>query len=376
MSAEVFFKKASYQYDVLKPVIFEMMDLIDGNCIKAGSHVLIKPNLLLPAPPEKAILTHPLVVRAVVEYVRDKGGHPKIADSPAMGQIKKIYREGGYEEALKGLEVDFGVFQATTSVDIGEPFGRIDIAREAIEADIVINLPKLKTHAMMSLTLGVKNLFGCIVGMKKPEWHFRVGIDKVLFAKLLVRISQTVNPSITLLDGILALEGQGPGKGGTPKHLGVLIGSAQTPAIESAVCKMLNMDAWRLPILNELIRTGIWNDEIRVRGDYLEVKEFKLPVQGPATLGPDSFQGFARQYLLARPIVDPDKCRLCGKCMEYCPARAIRCQSARIHFNYERCIRCYCCVEICPYGALRSEEPPLGKRVRWAKNMMDRLMIS
>jgi uncharacterized protein (DUF362 family)/Pyruvate/2-oxoacid:ferredoxin oxidoreductase delta subunit len=350
-----------------------MMESIDAHCIHAGDEVLIKPNLLLPAAPQKGILTHPLVVKAVVEYVLEKGGRPKIADSPAMGHIHRIYHEGGYARALAGLDVPFSVFQETVPVDIGAPFGRIEIAREAMETDAIINLPKLKTHAMMLLTLGVKNLFGCIVGMEKPEWHFRVGIDKTLFARLLVRISEAVKPSMTLLDGILALEGQGPGKGGTPRHVGLLIGSRQAPAIERAVCQMFGLPPHHLPILKELMQSGIWHEPLELHGDYVEVKGFQLPVQGPATLGPTFFQGFARQYLLARPEVDPDLCRMCGKCEAYCPAGAVTRQANHLHFDYERCIRCYCCVEVCPYGALRSKEPPAGKVYRLLRHFIERI---
>lgn len=371
--SDVFFKQASYDYKVLRPAIFEMIESIDDQCIQAGDEVLIKPNLLLPASPQKGILTHPLVVKAVVEYVLEKGGKPKIADSPAIGHIQRIYRDGGYARALEGLDVPFRIFQETVPVDIGAPFGRIEIAREAMETDVIINLPKLKTHAMMLLTLGVKNLFGCIVGMEKPEWHFRVGIDKALFARLLVRISEAVKPSITLLDGILALEGQGPGKGGTPRHVGLLIGSRQAPAIESAVCQMLGLSPQHLPILKELMQSGTWNERIELHGDYAEVKNFQLPVQGPATLGPVFFQGFARQYLLARPVVSPDLCRMCGKCEEYCPAGAIIRQKDYLHFDYERCIRCYCCVEVCPYGALHSKEPLAGSLYRLLRHFVERL---
>lgn len=374
--SEVYIKNASYDYDLLKPAVFEMIDSIGTVRIQKQSRVLIKPNFLLPAVPEKAVLTHPLVVKAVAEYVLSKGGCPLIADSPAMGSIKKIFREGGYEKALKGLDVEFGVFQSTVSVDVGEPFGRIDIAREAIETDIVINLPKLKTHAMMLLTLGVKNLFGCIVGLKKPEWHFRAGIDKALFANLLVRISNAVNPTLTLVDGILAMEGQGPGKGGTPRHLGILVGGADPLAVDSAVCKILGIDPQILPTVKEAIQSGTWNEAIHIRGDFFEVMDFIFPVQGPATFGSPSFQRFMRQYLLSRPSVNLQQCRLCGKCWQYCPAKAVVSDGKKIIFNYDTCIRCYCCVEVCPHGVLRVEEPLPGKLLGAVKTVVDRFKSS
>ena len=146
--------------------------------IESGMRVLIKPNFLAPAAPERAMTTHPLVVRAVVEHVLGQGGRPTVADSPGRGSFERLLREGGYAQALAGLDVAVRPFRETVKVDIGAPFGRIDLAREAVQADLVVNLPKLKTHTMMLLTLGVKNLFGCVVGLAKPEWHMRSGIDR------------------------------------------------------------------------------------------------------------------------------------------------------------------------------------------------------
>ena len=139
----VFFRKASYDYQTLKPTIFEMIGSMDTNTIKRDASVLIKPNLLMPASPRHAILTHPLIVRAVVEYALEKGARPLISDSPAVGSFEKIKKQGGYHKELKHLDVDFKAFDTSKKVDIGKPFGSIDMAQAAVEADVVINLPKL-----------------------------------------------------------------------------------------------------------------------------------------------------------------------------------------------------------------------------------------
>ena len=169
--SKVIFKRTSYNYKTLKPILFEMIAALGEDLINKQDRVLIKPNLLMPAKPENAVITHPFVVRAVAEYVLSKGGIPMIFDSPATGSIEKIKVEGGYYKAFRGLDVEVKKFSKSIKVNIGEPFGSIEIAREVFEVDVIINLPKLKTHTGMLLTLGVKNLFGCIVGLKKPEWH-------------------------------------------------------------------------------------------------------------------------------------------------------------------------------------------------------------
>ena len=194
----------------LKTAVFGLLDRIASLRIEKGARVLIKPNFLAPARPERAMTTHPLVLRAVAEYVLDKGGRPLVADSPGMGTFERLLREGGYAEALQGLDVEVRPFKETVRVDIGEPFGRIEIAREALEADVVVNLPKLKTHTQMLLTVGVKNLFGCIVGLKKPEWHMRSGVDRHMFARLLVQICAPSTPPPPSSTAYWAWRARGP----------------------------------------------------------------------------------------------------------------------------------------------------------------------
>lgn len=358
---KVIFKKAAYDYETLKPILFEMIDFISGDCIKRQDRVLIKPNLLLPAKPEKAILTHPLVVRIVAEYIQSKGGYVQISDSPATGSFEKILKEGGYKKTLKDIGVEFKEFQTSVKVDIGEPFGSIDIAKDAVEADVVINLAKLKTHSQMLLTLGVKNMFGCIVGLKKPEWHFRTGVDREIFAKLVVQIYNAIKPSITIIDGILAMEGQGPGKSGIPRHLGILVGSNNASAADMAVCRMLGVEPDNLLTVKEAKKTGLVSNKIHISGDFYMINDFLLPAQTSLMFGPKVFHKFMRKHLLQRPLADNHICQLCGECWQYCPTKAITKREKGIGFDYDRCIRCYCCIEVCPHGALRSAEPLPGK---------------
>ncbi len=362
--SKVIFKNASYNYDNLKSIIFEMIGELQDDLIYPEARVLIKPNLLLPAKPEKAVLTHPLVVRAVVEYVLSKGGRPLIYDSPAMGSIEKIKAVGGYQTALGDLNVPFKAFQATKKVDVGEPFGRIDIAREAIESDVVINLPKLKTHAGMLLTLGVKNLFGCIVGLQKPEWHLKSGVNRELFGRLLTLIYQAVNPSITIVDGILAMEGQGPGNSGKPRYLGVLAGGNIAFDVDMAICRLLGIDPSRLPTHNAAKQLGLVGKAIHINGEFHIINDFKFPKVAPVTASPKAVHKFMRKHLLQRPEVDDLQCTLCGECWQYCPAKTITRNKEKLDFNYDGCIRCFCCIEVCPTGALRSTEPLPGKVLR------------
>lgn len=360
---KVIVRQAGYDA-ALRGTFFEIMEALDDGVIRAGSRVLIKPNFLSPARPEEALLTHPLIVRAAVEYVLAKGGKLLVADSPAIGSFDRILKEGGFAESLAGLPVQCQPFRNSEEVDIGPPFGRIEVAEEALHADVIINLPKFKTHGQMLLTLGVKNLFGCVVGYRKPEWHMRTGVDRAMFALLLVGISERLHPAFTILDGILAMEGEGPGKGGTPRNIGMLIGSRTASAVDMAVCRMLGIPPDNLPTLKAAGTMALLDDEIKMDGDMPAVRHFKLPETGALIFGPKVLHGFVRKHLLQRPVPDLEECRLCGACEEICPAQAISRLDKSLDFNYDRCIRCYCCVEVCPHGAMHTVETIPGRLIR------------
>jgi len=273
-------------------------------------------------------------------------------------------KEGGYLSALKGLPVEFRELKESTRVDIGKPFGEIEIARDVMEAEHVINLPKLKTHSQMLLTLGVKNLFGCIVGVEKPRWHLRAGVDRARFAELLYLIAKKIAPAVTLIDGILAMEGDGPGKSGTPRHLGILIAGDNPVSVDVTVCRMLKVPPDRLFTNRAAQRDGFHTGEIEIFGNLPEIDDFKLPGVGPIIFGPERMHGFLRRHLVERPVVTPEDCKQCGQCWNYCPAEAINRADSSIRFDYDRCIRCYCCVEVCPHAALRVREPVAGMVLR------------
>jgi uncharacterized protein (DUF362 family)/ferredoxin len=362
---EVQVRAAAYEGG-LAEVVRGMLDQAGLGPRMAGSQVLIKPNWLMPAPPEKAVTTHPQVVRAAAEFVLDHGGRVLVADSPALGSLARLEREGGYAKALAGLPVARRTFEATVGVDVGPPFGAISLAREAVEADLILNLAKLKTHSQMRLTLGVKNLFGCVVGLAKPEWHLRAGVDRDLFARLLVQIHRALAPAYTLVDGVLAMEGDGSGKGGIPRHLGLLVGGADAFAVDAAIAGLLGLDPLDLPILAAARRLGVDLPPPRVDGRRPAVADFRIPDPGPATLGPAFLQRLLRRHWLKRPVLDRARCRSCGDCWRYCPAEALAAEGEQPVFDYGRCIRCYCCVEVCPHGALVAADP-------WAARLWKRL---
>jgi uncharacterized protein (DUF362 family)/NAD-dependent dihydropyrimidine dehydrogenase PreA subunit len=363
--SQVFIRKTDLTLESIREQLFGMLARIDTSGIGRGSRVLIKPNLLTAASPDQAVTTHPLIVRAAVEYLLERGARVRIGDSPAIGSFNRILKQCGYLDALKGLDVRIAPFTRSVGVDIGEPFGVIEVARAAVEADAVFNLAKLKTHSQMLLTLGVKNLFGCVVGMQKPEWHFRAGVDRALFARLLVQIHEAIAPAFTLVDGILALEGQGPGKGGTPRRLELLVGGDNAHAVDKVLCILLGLDPGRLPTSAAAAALGLLDGEVRIHGDMRIRSDLAFPRMIPLTMGPKMLARFMRRFAIQRPTSDNRLCRLCGECWKYCPANVISHNIRGVRFDYGACIRCYCCIEVCPHGALSAREPLLGKIWRW-----------
>lgn len=356
----VYFKSATYARQDITPAVGALLDKCGGGGIDPGKNVLIKPNFLLPAKPERAILTHPAIVAAVCEYALGRGARVLVADSPATGSFTRLVKKGGYTRALQGLDVEIRPFRETAVVDIGEPFGKIALAKEALEADVVINLAKLKTHSQMLLTLGVKNMFGCVVGLQKPQWHLRSGVDRDWFARLLVQIHYALKPALTLVDGIWSLEGDGPGRGGRPRHTGVLVGGRDAAAVDAAICRFLKIDPANLPTHRAAAAYGLISGEPDILGDFKIVDGFALPDQGAVAFGPAYLKGLIRNHVLQKPVADPDKCRACGECEAYCPAKAVCVHDQGVAFDYGACIRCYCCVEVCPHGALAARMPRTG----------------
>nr|MBC2711211.1 DUF362 domain-containing protein [Desulfosarcina sp.] len=307
----VIIRKAAYNYQLIRPIVFEMLESGEAPVIDTGTRVLIKPNFLAPAIPEAAVTTHPLIVKAAAEFALGKGARVQISDSPAMGSFAKLLKKGGYEEVLKGLDVTVKPFEKTIQVDVTQ----------------------------MMLTLGVKNLFGCIVGLKKPEWHMRAGVDRQMFGRLIVSIFEAVGPAYTIMDGILAMEGQGPGRSGTPRELGLLIGGKSAHAVDHVVCLQVGLDPEYLETQRNAREMGVYD--------------------------PDYLGWFMRKFVIQKPVADNKACKLCGECWKYCPAQAISYTDRGISFNTDTCIRCYCCLEVCPHAAIRAQKPLAGKVVAW-----------
>jgi formate hydrogenlyase subunit 6/NADH:ubiquinone oxidoreductase subunit I len=237
-----------------------------------------------------------------------------------------------------------------------------------LEADVIINLPKFKTHSLTLLTLGVKNLFGCIPGPKKPLWHLKAGKDQETFAKILVDIYNVVRPSLTLLDGIVGMEGNGPNSG-RPIPIGLILASGDSLSLDQIVCDLLGISRESLLTNRVAFERGVGKETIEVLGEKVEdvrISSFQFPTLSQIDWGLPGFLSKAlKNALTSKPVIDEEVCKSCDRCAEICPPKALARKGEDLVFDYGQCIRCLCCLEVCPEGAISIKQG-------WALRLVNR----
>ncbi len=345
-----------------------------GEFVRPGQRVLLKPNLLYPRPPEMAVTTHPQVVRAAALLVREAGGEPWVGDSPPLHPLETLLAKTGIGEVMRELAIAAAPLKTPEEVP-GPPGGRfraLELSAEALDFDVIVNLPKLKTHGQMTLTLGVKNLFGLVVGMAKPAWHLRAG-DDPRFADLLLDIAATVRPALTILDGVVGMEGNGPGSG-SPRTLGLLVASPEPLAMDFSVARLLGVPETMVPILVRARAREMLKEEPSfplLSPEQVKVADFRLPPSATSLTWriPDLPRRLLRRHLSSFPAIDPLLCTVCARCEEICPASALRTGSQGMLLDRSRCIGCFCCQETCPQKAIVPRPAAMLrflKRIGWA----------
>lgn len=276
---------STYDVEVLSQSIVELLAPLGGieHFVKPGDRVLLKPNMLTGGRPTKECITRPEIVYCVAKLVQAAGGKPFVGDSPAFGSARGVAKTNGLLEWAK--KADFPVVELHGKrypVESGGKHERFDnflLSKEAMDADVVINLPKVKSHVQMTITLGVKNLFGCVPGKMKAWWHMEAGQDEQRFSAMLVETARMIAPELTIIDGIVGHEGNGP-SGGEPKALGVLGASADVFALDRAMVELLDVDPTRVPILVESQRVELCSS----------LSAIDFPLRQPAELKIDDWQ--------------------------------------------------------------------------------------
>lgn len=352
-----------------------------GRFVRPGERIVLKANLLRAAPPESAICTHPAVVEAVAKLVKEAGGTPVICDSPGGALHKEAVLRSLYEKtgmaaaaAAAGAELSMDSSTRTVSLPEGRVLRQAEIITPVAEADGVIDLCKMKTHVLMSMTGAVKNLFGVIPGLSKVGYH-ATHPDHATFADVLLDLTGYVKPRLSLMDGILAMEGDGPGSSGIPRQAGLLLAAANPLALDTAAGAIMNLPRQDNPVLLAAERRGLTPcrmEDVELIGgtvEELRMADYKFPASTKSNLmdflGPLArpAERLCKKALSQTPRIDGAKCVGCGICAKSCPGQAIAMTAPgkKARISQKACIHCYCCHELCPQKAVELHQSWLGR---------------
>ena len=348
MSHVVYLQKLE-KYDSEKICNFVMNANIKIN-LSNSDKILLKPNLLSFKKKEKAVNTNPVFFEGVVKFFKNFKVKIYVGDNPGFGTLKGNLRLSGYDEIIKkyGLKI----YDFKNKIRIKNKKNKIlknfEIS-DAINFDYIVNLPKLKTHSMMGLTLSIKNCYGFIVGKDKISYHLKAGHDKIFFANILIDIYETVKPQLNIIDGIVGMEGEGPSSG-TPVNLGILGLSECGYSLDSVIENFVGFG--ETLITSQAKKRELFNEDkvkIEFLGEPFSVKKVKSPKSSPANF---RIPRFLSNLIYPKPKIVYENCIKCYTCMNNCPAGAIY-EKDKLIIDYKKCIRCYCCHELCMFEAVR-----------------------
>lgn len=355
-------KCESYDSSLVIKAVRKAVDLIGGitSFIKPHSRVLVKPNLLAAAEPETGIDTHPEVVRAVVKILKEINCKVYLGDGPSVWgrqqeNADEVYEKSGmkkmaYEEGVELVKFDKrrwrGKFPLTTWLDTCDSF---------------VSIPKLKTHEFTVLTAAIKNLFGLVTGTYKTELHKNY-FKRDDFSGILVDIYAEARPCLTIVDGIVAMEGDGPATSGKLRNLNLLLAGLDCVALDSVISIIMGLKPLDILTTKEAARRGLGVanvNDISVFGEKLEDvvgRPFILPKTSMNRKIPQPIIDLARKLIKYYPCVEQDNCVKCATCLDACPKKAISIKNERIVIDRSKCISCFCCLESCPASAIKVEK--------------------
>lgn len=361
---------ADYTPSQVKSALIRLLEPLGGmqQFVKPGQRVLLKPNMLAGKPPEKAVTTHPEIVRAAIELAQDAGGIVSVGDSPGIGNPESVARKSGIFEVIEATGVRFAPFEKSVKIKTRTgTFHELEVAQDILDADIIINLPKLKTHQMMGLTCAVKNMFGAVVGLRKPRLHLQAGTDKGFFALMLLELCEQLAPTLNIVDAVVGMEGEGPGSG-DPVQIGALLAGSHAQAVDTVATELVGMrsqQVWTQQKALDTNRPYTRLEELILVGHplaQLHIDHFRPAKMTDVNFGLKGvFKKYLKNSITARPVVDSATCRLCNDCVNHCPPEAMLIKNRMLRIDYEKCIRCFCCQELCPHGALHTKQGLLLK---------------
>ncbi len=362
-----------YDYETVKNAVRESFKNLGGieKYIEPGDKVLLKINLLIKKKPEEAATTHPLFTKALAQVLIDYGATVIIGDSPGgpfnERMLKGIYKGCGIDRIAEetGATLNYN----TNSVVVQNPKGKylkeLTIAEMVQEADKVISVSKLKTHGLTVFTGAVKNMFGIVPGLKKPEYHLAMPEVKD-FSEALLDICLRGNPVLSFMDGIVGMEGAGP-SGGDPREIGAVLASASPYHLDVVASSIINLKPEEVPIIQRCIERKICaenGEDIEILGEPVSkffIEDYKIPKIETKKLVADWMPDFLKTFIdmrtRPRPVFNHALCIGCGNCAEACPPEVITMENHLPEVDLRGCIRCFCCQELCPERAVKIHRP-------------------
>lgn len=368
----------TYNVEAVKPALEETVNAVNGlDFVMPGMKIIIKPNLVSFKKPDAAATTHPALLEALVEMLLARGADVTIGDSPggphSLPLLNRVYAATGMDRLEKlGAKLNRNMNEKTVDFPEGKVLKNFTYTEYLDEADAIIDFCKLKSHGMLGMSAAVKNLFGTIPGLKKPEVHYKFQNDAE-FADMLVDLNEYFKPRLAICDAVVGMEGNGP-TAGTPRQIGAIIASKSTYYADVVGAELIGMNIDGLPTLQAAYERGFApasSKNLRVYGDIraLTVDDFKAPpVRGLSFMRKGNVLHFISKAALEhKPTLKKRLCAGCGECARMCPAKAIEMKNKKPHINREKCIRCFCCQEFCPRAAMVVHRPLAAKALNKLK---------
>ena len=379
MSKVVIKKCCEYELDDVKEKIKESFDYLGGieKLISPNARVFIKCNCVGPFDKDSGITTHPIIAKAVLQLVKERTKNIIIGDNPATRDIVFTLKKNGLYDIINEENVAIVNGKKTTKIynSTAKIYNEFEVSEEMVDADVFINLPKLKTHSLAYMTCAEKNFFGLIFGLNKAAWHvkasnpleFGEAINDLYGAVLETFKNKNI---INICDGILGLEGEGPSTGGLKKKANVILTSLDAVSLDRVAFELVKLDNNKCFITNLANERNYGNgdiNKIELLGDKLdEFKDvaFLAPKDSLSIIGLKILKiKPLRNLLLEHPKIDHNLCIRCGECAKICPPHTMKIEKGKFpKLNSTKCIRCWCCAEVCPQNAIcKTNRPILGK---------------